>query len=179
MKAEEARKVLEHYLFYYHRYLAHRQAFDIADEQLRKCNEKREQLREKFDVPVAHTHFLEKAVLQLVQNRRVLRWSYAYGYYVSCAEDGGSAWSEAEKNLFEFLQAAVEANTNTLSELYEKSLDDIDDFARWKESIVNQTRISRRFLINFVDGVNDGLIMVLPELKVSKLSASKRGAWVV
>jgi len=69
-------------MFYYHRYDSHRSAMKIADEQRKNAEKKGVELQEKFDVRAADTKFLREATDQLLENRRVLQWSYCYGFYL-------------------------------------------------------------------------------------------------
>lgn len=162
MKAADAKTELEHYMFYYHRYESHREALKIADEQRRKAHQRRHGLMEKFDVRNADTKFLAEATEQLMVNRRVLQWSYVYGYYISLESKSKRAAKEveAEKNLYEYLQEDVEKHTNYLSELYERPIARVDTyhaFIAWKEEVANYTRVCNKFVDKFVQGVSDGL----------------------
>ena len=114
--------------------------------------------------------FLKTAAEQLIECRRVLKYTYVFGYYL---EDG------KEKDLFEHLQEQVRArrplraaaaapwltppaatpllpqlekNTEQLSELTEMPLEAID-----RSNVVNYTRVTQRFLNNLLDGVEQGL----------------------
>jgi len=154
-KSADAKTELEHYMFYYHRYESHRNAMKIADEQRKNADKKGTALMEKFDVRAADTKFLMESTEQLINNRRVLQWSYVYGFYL-----GSDASKAAEKNLYEYLQEDLEKHTNYLSELYERSMDKLSEyqlFIQWKEEVTNYTRVCGKFLQNFVEGVMGGL----------------------
>lgn len=158
-------------MFYFHRYDSHRLAMKVADEQRRTADNKAADILARFTVRTQDIKFLREATEQLLNDRRVLMWSYAYGYYLKD--------KAAEKTLFEFLQEDLEKHTNHLSELYEKPLDQIADyheFMKWKEEVTNYTRVTakvhlsttlnlllisylklRQFLAKFVEGVARGL----------------------
>ena len=55
-----------------------------------------------------------EAAMQVIECRRVLQWTYVFGFYL---EDG------PEKFLFEFLQENLEKNSEHLHELVERPLD--------------------------------------------------------
>ncbi|EGG21134.1 ariadne-like ubiquitin ligase [Cavenderia fasciculata] len=151
-KAADAKTELEAYMFYYHRYESHKNAMKIADEQRRNAHQKEQQILSKFDVRSADTKFLMEATEQLLRNRRVLQYSYVYGYYLDKKSQ--------ERNLFEYLQEDLEKHTNQLSTYYELSIDKLEDyqaFIKWKEQVTNYTRITKKFLDNFVEGVAGGL----------------------
>merc|ERR1712100_111002 len=99
-------------MFYFHRFESHKNALKIANEQLRKADEKSEELQTLFEVRNQDAKFLREAIEQLMKNRQVLEWSYVYGFYL--------AKGSKEKNLFEYLQEDLEKYTNYLSELYER-----------------------------------------------------------
>jgi len=155
VKAQDAKTELEHYMFYYHRFESHKNAMKIADEQRKTAGKRQRTLMTKFDVRAADTKFLMEAAEQLLSNRKVLQWSYVYGFYLD------DPAKKAEKNLFEYLQEDLEKHTNYLSELYERAMEKITDyqaFIKWKEEVANYTRVSNKFLINFVEGVTGGLV---------------------
>lgn len=153
-KAQELKTELETYMFYYHRYESHKNAMKVADEQIRNADKKANELLERFSVRPQDTKFLKEATEQLLNNRRVLEWSYVYGYYLDKQKT-------AEKNLFEYLQEDLEKHTNHLSELYEMPLEklqgDYHEFIKWKEDVTNYTRVTNKFLDKFVEGVMGGL----------------------
>lgn len=152
-KAANVKTVLETYMFYYHRYESHRNARKVADAQRRQAEQKGLELQTKFDVRSADTKFLLDATNQLLQNRKVLEFSYVYGYYLR-----EQAVSQQERNLFEYLQEELEKHTNHLSEIYEETeVKDYPSFITWKEDVTNYTRITKKFLANFVEGVASGL----------------------
>jgi len=155
-KANDIKTELETYMFYYHRYESHKNAGKIADQQRKESNKREQQILEKFDVRSQDTKFLSEATEQLIHNRRVLQFSYVMGYYLDKTK-------QVEKNLFEYLQEDLEKHTNRLSELYEQDLNTLKDyqaFMKWKEEVTNYTRVTKKFLDNFIEGTSEGLIYV-------------------
>lgn len=147
---------LETYMFYFHRYESHKGAGKIADQQRKTCQKREQQILDKFDVRSQDTKFLSEAAEQLIACRRVLQFSYVMGYYLDKSK-------AAEKNLFEYLQEDLEKHTNHLSELYEMTLENIKDyhaFMQWKENVTNYTRVTKKFLDNFLEGTSEGLTFV-------------------
>jgi ariadne-1 len=57
-------------------------------------------LREQLDLPAAEMSFLVEAWQQIVECRRVLKWTYAYGYYLESDDEQ----AQRRRNLFEYLQ---------------------------------------------------------------------------
>jgi ariadne-1 len=141
---------LERYKFHYHRYEAHRDAHKIANTQLEQAEAKGVEMQIRFNVRPLDTIFLMDATRQLLRNRQVLQYSYAYGYFLT--QEG------AERNLFLYLQEDLEKHTNALSTLYERAnLPDYTAFIKWQEQVINYTNVTRKFLDKFVEGVIHGL----------------------
>jgi len=150
-KAAELKTELETYMFYYHRYEAHHNAFKIADQQRKNSEKKSLEMVEKLGVRAQDTVFLREATEQLIECRRVLKNSYIYGFYLDKSK-------KAEKSLYEYLQEDLEKHTNHLSELYENTtVTEYSQFVKWKEQVANYTRVTQGFLKKFVDGVLGGL----------------------
>jgi len=147
---------LEEYMFYYHRYESHHNAYKIADDQRRQAQLRGGEIMDKFKVRAQDTTFLLEATEQLLSNRKVLKWSYVYGFYINKK-------NTKELNLFQYLQEDLEKHTDKLSQLYELPLAKIPDyheFMKWKESVTNYTRVTAGFLKKFVEGVMSGLTEV-------------------
>eukprot|EP01116_Phalansterium_solitarium_P016041 TRINITY_DN3629_c0_g1_i2.p2 TRINITY_DN3629_c0_g1~~TRINITY_DN3629_c0_g1_i2.p2 ORF type:complete len:507 (-),score=120.91 TRINITY_DN3629_c0_g1_i2:43-1563(-) len=152
-KATDAKTELETYMFYYHRYESHRNSGKIANEQRATCQKREMHILDKFNVRSQDTKFLMEAVEQLIRNRRVLQYSYVMGYYLDKTKN--------EKQLFEYLQEELEKHTEYLNKLYEMTLESIPDyqaFMKWKEDVTNYSRVTKKFLDNFLEGVHEGLL---------------------
>jgi len=150
---EKVKQDLEIYLFYFHRYEAHHGAMKIADKQRREASKKVQEIIKKFSSIVQDTKFLIDATDQLIENRKFLAYSYVFGFFLDKNKI-------AEKNLFEYLQEDLERCTDTLSALYERDLEVVEndfDYENWKEQIINYTRVTEQFLTKFREGVVQGL----------------------
>jgi len=156
LTAEDVKTELELYMFYYHRYESHLGARKIAQEQREEVEQRTIAFQSKFQVRSEDTKFLIDATEQLLENRRVLQYSYVIGYYLNRSKS-------SERNLFEFLQEDLEKYTNRLSELYEHSASSIEDyqsFMDWKVAVTDFTRTCSNFLTKFSEGVNSGLTVL-------------------
>lgn len=87
--------------------------------------------------------FLEAAEL-LIECRRVLKYTYVYGYYM---EEGPA------KPLFEYQQASAEGITERLSELFHTPVDVI---AKSPLEFVNYIRVTKKFISNLVRSIEEG-----------------------
>ncbi|CAI7735601.1 unnamed protein product [Closterium sp. NIES-53] len=75
-----------------------------------------EQLSERHSQPVSQLKFVIDAWLQVVECRRVLKWTYAYGYYLPEAE-------VARRQFFEYLQGEADTALENLHKMAEKELE--------------------------------------------------------
>jgi ariadne-1 len=134
---------LDRYLFYFQRYENHHQAGKFA-ERLRETTQKRmTELQEKSTSSWSDVTYLEAATEVLLDCRRVLKYSYAFGYYMK---------DSREKRLFEHLQEMLEKNTEHLAELTEMPLSKMD-----RTDVVNYTRVTQRFMNQLLEGIEEGL----------------------
>lgn len=91
--------------------------------------------------------FLKSAMETLIQCRRVLKYTYVFGYYL---QEGTPT-----KRLFEHHQENLEKFTEHLSELSELDLEELKGDKR--AEIVNYTRVTECFLKNLLKSVEEGL----------------------
>jgi ariadne-1 len=140
---ESTKAELEKYIHYYERYEVHAQSQHLEGKL-------RESAAEKMDAAVADaarrcTHsemqYVLQAVEQLIQCRRVLKFTYAFAYTMA---DG------VEKDLFEYLQAELDAATEAISRMIEA--DDVPE----RLALVNKTADAKARLAKFKEGVESG-----------------------
>ena len=86
-----------------------------------------EELSEMHDETQFQLGFILEAWQQIIECRRVLKWTYAYGYYLP--ED-----EKAKKRLFKFLQGEAEAGLERLHGYAEK---EVRQFLKDPEGSVN------------------------------------------
>eukprot|EP00826_Nyctotherus_ovalis_P024576 TRINITY_DN1898_c0_g3_i1.p2 TRINITY_DN1898_c0_g3~~TRINITY_DN1898_c0_g3_i1.p2 ORF type:complete len:490 (-),score=172.28 TRINITY_DN1898_c0_g3_i1:96-1565(-) len=155
-KQKEAKTELARYTFYYERYNNHDKAMAIAIKQLGEVDDKIMGLNKARNFPLMELQFLREAAMALIGVRRVLKNSYAYGYYII---------NPKEKLIFEDLQGNLENNCDHLHQLLEKDLsvyakeNIVDDspFFNYKSELVNYFEITKNFFRNFCEGVKSGL----------------------
>merc|ERR1712084_134124 len=81
----------------------------------KEIEKKVQELHDKNGFEIIELQFLYDALKQVCACRRVLKWTYVYGYYLETVGP--------EKNLFEHLQKNLEEKTDYLHEMLEKELD--------------------------------------------------------
>jgi ariadne-1 len=100
-KREKAKHELKKYMFFYERYNNHIKSGRHALEMEPRIDLLIEKLNQEKFYPIAELNFLKEALIEVIRCRKVLKWTYAYGYYL---ED------EKEKALFEDAQEQLEKN---------------------------------------------------------------------
>ena len=100
-KREKAQNELKKYMFFYERFSNHFKAEKHAKEMEPKIKILIEKLNTEKQYPVAELTFLDEGLLEVVRCRKVLKWTYVYGYYLV---------NEKEKALFEDSQEQLEKN---------------------------------------------------------------------
>jgi ariadne-1 len=145
--AGRAKAELDKYLFYYQRYSNHEQASKFAAKHRETTSKRMEELQAtSHSSNWSDVTFLEDATNALLECRRTLKYTYVMGYYM---KDG------KEKLLFEHLQEHLEQSTEHLAELTEAPLEKMD-----RAQVLNYSSVTKRFLANLIQGVDDGLTRV-------------------
>ncbi|XP_057779098.1 probable E3 ubiquitin-protein ligase ARI8 isoform X2 [Salvia miltiorrhiza] len=98
-RREMAKNSLERYTHYYERWASNQSSRQKALADLLQMQSVHlEKLSEVQSQPESQLKFIIEAWQQIVECRRVLKWTYAYGYYLPEAE-------HTKKQFFEYLQA--------------------------------------------------------------------------
>lgn len=190
--AAKAKRELDRYLHYYKRYHAHAEAQKFAMKQLKETETRMMQLQDcKHDATWTDVEFMKTANEQLVECRRVLKFTYVFAYYMftpvnSLISNASSSDKNApkakgrvvfnrkaekektevptklpteeekmrlsKKNTFEYHQEMLEKFTEDLSEMVEKSLNEID-----RTKIVNQTMAVKVYVQNIIKYVDNDM----------------------
>jgi len=142
--AAKAKRELDRYLHYYKRYHAHSQACDFARKSVKETEARMVLLQEQnTDSTWTDVEFLKTANEQLVVCRRVLKYTYAFAFYLADVQ---------KRERFEYHQEMLERFTENLSELSEKPLREMN-----RTEVVNQTRVVDKFMKAILKYVDDGL----------------------
>lgn len=171
-RREMAKNSLERYTHYYERWATNQLSRQkaLADlNQMQTVN--LEKLSEKQSQPESQLKFIIEAWLQIVECRRVLKWTYAYGYYLPEHEN-------AKRQFFEYLQGEAEAGLERLHQCAEKELqsyltDPSDDFNSFRTKLAGLTSVTRNYFENLVRALENGLSDVDSHGACSKAGSSK------
>ncbi|CAE6996954.1 hypothetical protein P3342_000490 [Pyrenophora teres f. teres] len=123
----KSRQSLERYLHYYNRFANHEQSAKLDKDLYLKTEKKMQQLQNSSGMSWIEVQFLDQASHALQQCRQVLKWTYAFAYYL------------ARNNLteiFEDNQKDLEMAVENLSEMFEKPIDQLKDL---KVDILDKT----------------------------------------
>ncbi|KAM7461496.1 hypothetical protein LguiA_029617 [Lonicera macranthoides] len=155
-RREMAKNSLERYTHYYERWATNQSSRQKALADLHNMETVQlEKLSEKQSQPESQLKFIIEAWLQIVECRRVLKWTYAYGYYLPEHE-------QAKRQFFEYLQGEAEAGLERLHQCAEKELqpylqDPSDDFNNFRTKLAGLTSVTRNFFENLVRALENGL----------------------
>eukprot|EP00331_Platyophrya_macrostoma_P012323 CAMPEP_0176424146 /NCGR_PEP_ID=MMETSP0127-20121128/10678_1 /TAXON_ID=938130 /ORGANISM="Platyophrya macrostoma, Strain WH" /LENGTH=444 /DNA_ID=CAMNT_0017805177 /DNA_START=91 /DNA_END=1425 /DNA_ORIENTATION=- len=141
---------LEKYIFYFERYNNHDKGLGVARELVKKMEQNMLELHDKLGLQHGELTFLSQAAQTLVQCKRVLKWSYAFGFYIK----------DKSKALFEFGQKDLEKYSDELLEeieiKYAKSIKNQDQkydlkcFSLYKSGVIALTQKCQKFLTGFL-----------------------------
>lgn len=96
--------------------------------------------------------------LQIIECRRVLKWSYSYGYYLPQEE-------RTKKQFFEYLQGEAEVGLERLHHCAEEELqhfvdetDDLStDFDDFRKKLIGLTKVTKTYFENLVKALENDL----------------------
>jgi len=161
---QKAKHALDKYMFYFERFMNHDKAMEMTKKQEKDIDDQVQKLHDRHGFEIIELQFLYDALKQVRACRRVLKWTYVYGYYL---EEAGP-----EKPLFEYLQKNLEEKTDKLHEMLERDLDQIiskesDDsedsstrvkcaFMEFRQNVSNFTLVNQNWLTKILADVGVG-----------------------
>ncbi|KAL5214825.1 hypothetical protein ABZP36_003977 [Zizania latifolia] len=162
-RREMAKNSLERYTHYYERWAANQSSRQKAlGDLLSLQNDKLEKLSDIQSQPESQLKFIIEAWLQIVECRRVLKWTYAYGFYLPEHE-------HAKRQFFEYLQGEAESGLERLHQCAEKELQiyleaesPSKDFNDFRTKLAGLTSVTHNYFENLVRALETGLNDVGP-----------------
>ncbi|KAK6144642.1 hypothetical protein DH2020_021462 [Rehmannia glutinosa] len=155
---KKAKKHLERYTHYYERW-------DSNDKSRKRAlvdldiarNEHVDLLVKVQEETQAQLKFVIEAWEQIVECRRVLKWSYAYGYYLSLSKSG-------KVDFFGHLQGQAESALERLHHCAEKEMSEYlsgdcrsEDFKSFRSKLAGLTSVTRNYFENLVTALENDL----------------------
>ncbi|KAK9725093.1 hypothetical protein RND81_05G122200 [Saponaria officinalis] len=165
-RREMAKSSLERYTHYFERWESNQKSRRKATEDLHQMQTVHlSKLGNKLKEPESQLKFILEAWQQIIECRRVLKWTYAYGYYLPQHET-------AKVHLFEYLQGEAEAGLERLHQCAEKELSEYlssdndtdesdaqarENFKSFRPKLSGLTRVTRSYFENLVRALENGL----------------------
>ncbi|KAJ0873433.1 putative E3 ubiquitin ligase RBR family [Helianthus annuus] len=156
---EAARKAIERYTHYYERWAANERSRKQARLSLDKIETVYlNKLSLTYRQPEMQLRFIIDAWLQIVECRRVLKWTYVYGYYIPEIE-------HAKRLFFEYVQGEAEVGLERLHGCAEKELQTYivngeateEEFNSFRVKLTGLTSVTRSYFENLVRALENGL----------------------
>ena len=168
-----AKSSLERYMHYYERWAAHGASQVKANEDLKELTDtKLQRLGDLQNTPMTQLKFVTDAVGQIAECRRVLKWTYGFGYY-------NLEENDVKKRFFEFIQADAEFALERLTEVVETELAEYfqeekssNEFADFRSKLVDLTAVTCKYFNTLITELEEGLPGVGNEVSVEAAAAA-------
>ncbi|KAL0874561.1 hypothetical protein Bca101_024266 [Brassica carinata] len=178
-KRQMAKSSLERYTHYYERWASNEKSRQKAFGDLQMfLSENITKLSVIQCIPETQLTFITDAWLQIIECRRVLKWTYAYGYYLP--------ESEHEKQcFFEYVQGEAESGLERLhkcveteSEVFQNAEEPSEQhFNAFREKLTTLTSVTKTHFETLVKALENGLSDVESQAACSKETVSKKRRW--
>jgi ariadne-1 len=185
LQRDHARMSLERYMHYWQRWAEHNKARELALVQLAKWEaDLLEALGERVATPASQLRFVLDAWREIINSRRVLKWTYTAGFYTFADLEAGASAAERDalgqrKEFFEFNQRQAEGHLEKLTSRVEKDLvgylkarelesDNLpapQGWARFREELIGLTDVTRTHFNRLVDFLGKGLEEAMSEFR--------------
>ncbi|KAG2285836.1 hypothetical protein Bca52824_045440 [Brassica carinata] len=159
VKREMAKKAIDRYMHYYERWVGNQSSRVMAMADLKKLQSVQlVKLSVKHGIPETQLQFTVEAWLQIIECRRVLKWTFAYGYYLPQHE-------HAKKQFFEYLQGEAQVGLERLHycaevefrQFVSETGDPSKDFNDFRMKLTGLTRVTKTYFENLVEALENGL----------------------
>jgi len=126
------RKDLQKYAWYYERYFNNEVAIKSIAKILKGVKEEQKSLAIELVLSLTQMEFLIDACYVLRNSKRILKWSYAYGFYLE---------NDLQRNLYEIIQEKLDQYSGELHVLLEKDYEtakkEIGSFTKFKDKVLS------------------------------------------
>jgi ariadne-1 len=167
---EKIKHELDKYIHYFNRYQNHSKALVLAVR-----------MRNSIEYPIYHFNslknvsfpdltFLRDGVETIIRSRRLLKYSYVFGYYLKDVK---------EKQLFEHTQSLLESNADRLHELLENdtmqnilALVDYTEFTNefkiFRNSIIDLYSATNKFIENLINSIENQMLHLVDYIRMDE-----------
>nr|VDD14436.1 unnamed protein product [Brassica rapa] len=176
VKREMAKKAIDRYMHYYERWVGNQSSRVMAMADLKKLQSVQlVKLSVKHGIRETQLQFTVEAWLQIIECRRVLKWTYAYGYYLPEQES-------TKKRFFEYLQGEAEVGLERLHHCAELEFKELVNeteyfskkFEDFRRKLIGLTKVTKTYFENLVKALENGLADVEPNETKSATDSNKR-----
>ncbi|KAI3861983.1 hypothetical protein MKW98_018266 [Papaver atlanticum] len=160
LERNTARKHLAKYTHYYERWVANHRSMDKAVESMKNMEIYGQVEGLRFILCLAdekELKFIKDAWEKIIECRRVLKWSYAFGYYLPENEHG-------KIQFFEYLQGEAESGLESLHRYAEEELqiclnseNPLTNFKIFREELKKQTTATANYFESLATTFKNGL----------------------
>ncbi|KAK4748737.1 hypothetical protein SAY87_015323 [Trapa incisa] len=173
-RREMAKNSIERYTHYYERWATNESSSKKAIADLQQMQTVHlEKLSDIQCQSESQLRFIIEAWQQIVECRRILKWTYAYGFYLPEHEHN-------KRIFFEYLQGEAESGLERLHQCAEKELqpfleaaDPLREFSEFRTKLVGLTSVTRNYFKNLVRALENGLSDVSSSAACSKSRSLK------
>ena len=131
-----------------------------ANEDMQEMSDsKLQKLGDLQNTPVSQLKFVTDAMRQIAECRRVLKWTYGYGFYNLESEE-----EAVKRRFFEFIQADAEMTLERLTETVETELAEYfheekspEEFADFRGKLAGLTAVTGKYFDTLVRELEEGL----------------------
>ncbi|KAG8387710.1 hypothetical protein BUALT_Bualt02G0049500 [Buddleja alternifolia] len=156
------RKHFNRYTHFYERWASNENSKKKALLDLGRMDGQLEKLSEAQSQPKLMLDFVVEAWKQIVECRRILKWSYVYGYYLSEEEEESDV--NVKLPLFVYLQGQAESGLERLHHCAEQELEqfiygecNFEKFVDFRSKLKRLTRVTGNYFENLVGALKNGL----------------------
>jgi ariadne-1 len=162
---------LEKYIHYFNRYVNHGKAYDHARRMRNSIEYTIYHFHHLKNIPLFDLTFLRDSVETIIKSRRLLKYSYVFGFYLkdTCKQ----------KQLFEHTQWKLESNADRLHELLENetmstlmALSDFEDFTQsfqsFRNSIIDLYSATNTFIKNLLSEIENTMLDLVDYKKLTE-----------
>ncbi|XP_026442988.1 probable E3 ubiquitin-protein ligase ARI8 [Papaver somniferum] len=160
----KAKDYLDRYALFYGKFTEHQRSRLKAGERMRKMqSEVLKELSNRYLLPETQLGFITDAWLQIIECRRFVKWTYAYGYYLPNREKFKRKifgyWQHEAESMLETLHQCAEVELQTyLKECYDED-EPKKDFDAFHIKLVCLTSVTRKYFENLARALENGVQM--------------------
>ena len=158
---EKIKNELDKYIFNFTRYINHRKSRDICISNRELIKNRINQLFDLHSIPFIENQFLEDGLNIVEKGRRVLMYTYVFGFYLNS--------QSKHKLLFEHNQQLLERNCDYLHEMIEdetlKKIMEEQEFdafnkkyTEYKAIITNYSSVTNKYIDNLINDIETKMI---------------------